>query len=57
MVAMGYSQAEGVDHFETFAPTESATSNRLVAAMACKMNWDLRHLDVELGFHSVGIGH
>ena len=50
MVAMGYSQVEGVDYFETFAPTASATSNRLVAAMACKLDWDLRHLDVDQAF-------
>ena len=50
MVAMGYSQVEGVDYFETFAPTASATSRRLVAAMACKLDWDLRHLDVDQAF-------
>ena len=43
MVAMGYSQVEGVDYFETLAPTASATYNRLVAAMACELDWDLRH--------------
>ena len=36
-----------VGYFETFAPTPSATSNRLVAAMACKLDWDLRHVDVD----------
>ena len=45
-VAIGYRQVEGVDYFEAFAPTASATSNRLVAAMACKLDWVLRHLDV-----------
>ena len=50
MVAMGYSQVEGVHYFETFAATASATSNRLVAAMACKLDWDLRHLDVDQAF-------
>ena len=35
---------------ETFTPTASASSNRLVAAMACKLDWDLRHLDVEQAF-------
>ena len=50
MVTMGYSQVEGVDYFETFAPTASATSNRLEAAMACKLDWDLRHLDVDQAF-------
>ena len=50
LVAMGYSQVEGVDYFETFAPTASATSNRLIAALACKLDWDLRHLDVDQAF-------
>ena len=50
LVAKGYSQVEGVDYFETFAPTASTTSNRLIAAMACKLDWDLRHLDVDQAF-------
>ena len=28
----------------------SPTSNRLVAAMACKLDWDLKHLDVDQAF-------
>ncbi|CAN0044804.1 unnamed protein product, partial [Sphacelaria rigidula] len=50
MVAEGYSQVEGIDYFDTFDPAASATSNRLVAAMACKIDWDLRHLDVDQAF-------
>ena len=50
MVAKGYSQVEGVGYFDTFAPTASTTSNRIVAAMACKLDWDLRHLDVDQAF-------
>ena len=50
LVAKGYSQVEGVDYFDTFAPTASTTSNRIVAAMACKLDWDLRHLDVDQAF-------
>ena len=50
IVAMGYSQVEGVDYFETFAPTASATFNRLVVAMACKLDWNLRHLNVDQAF-------
>ena len=41
LVAKGYSQVEGVDYFYTFAPTASTTSNRIVAATACKLDWDL----------------
>ena len=50
VVAMGYSQVEGVDYFEASAPATSATSNRVVAAMACKLNWGLSHLDVDQAF-------
>ena len=50
LVAKGYSQEEGVDYFETFAPTASTTSNRLIAAMACKLDWDLRHCDIDQAF-------
>ena len=49
-VAKGYNQVEGVDFFDTFAPTASTTSNRLVAAVACKLDWDLRQLDVDQAF-------
>lgn len=50
IVATGYSQVGGVDYFETFAPTASVTSKRLVAAMACKIDSDLRHFDVDQAF-------
>ena len=44
MAAMGYSEEEKVDYFEKFARTASATSHRLVSTMACKLDWDPRHL-------------
>ena len=49
-VAKGYSQVEGVDYFDTFAPIVSTTSIRLVAAMTLKIEWNLRHLDVDQAF-------
>ena len=48
LVAKGFSQR--VDFFETFASTTSTTSNRLIAAMARKLDWELRHLDVDQAF-------
>ena len=57
LVARGYSQVEGVDYFGTFAPTASTTSNSLVAAMACKLDWDLRHLDADQAFIPVSYTH
>ena len=43
-------RAKAIDYFDTFTPTASTTSNRLVAAMACKLDWDLRHLDADQAF-------
>ena len=50
LVAKSYSQVEGIYYFETFTPTASTTSNGLIAAMVCKLDWDLRHLDVDQTF-------
>ena len=50
LVDKDYSQVERVDYFDIFAPTESTTSNRLAAAMTCRLDYDLRHLDVDQAF-------
>ena len=50
MEAKDYSQVESVDYFDIFAPTASTTSNRLVAAMTCKLDWDFRYLDVDYAY-------
>ncbi|CAM9813134.1 unnamed protein product [Sphacelaria rigidula] len=47
LVAMGYTQIEGVEYFETVIPTTSATPDRLVAAVTRKLDWYLRNLDVD----------
>ena len=50
LVAPSYNQVEEVYYFEIFSPTASTTSIRLIAAMACKLDCDLRHLDVDQAF-------
>lgn len=39
LVPNSLSQVEGVDYFETIVPTPNTASNRLVAHLACKLNW------------------
>ena len=40
-VARGFSQKEGIDYEETFAPVARYTSIRAIMALASMMKWDL----------------
>ena len=40
-VARGFSQKEGIDYEETFAPIARYTSIRTIMALASKMKWNL----------------
>ena len=50
LVARGFKQREGVDFSETFAPTVSSSCVRLLSAIACECDLDLRHFDVDQAF-------
>ena len=50
LVARGFSQREGIDFFETYAPTPSASCIRLLAAIANECDLDLCHFDAEQAF-------
>ena len=47
MVAQGFSQIQGIDFNETYSPTIRLTSIRLILALACFMNLELRQIDVK----------
>ena len=49
-VAHGFSQKEGIDYEETFAPVERYTSIRTIIALAAKMKWKLHQMDVKTTF-------
>jgi hypothetical protein len=49
-VARGFSQKEGIDYEETFAPVARYTSNRTILALAAKMKWKLHQMDVKTAF-------
>ena len=50
LVARGFSPRPGVDYHETFAPTPAAPCIRLMAAIACELQLDLCHFDVQQAF-------
>jgi hypothetical protein len=49
-VARGFSQKEGFDYEETFAPVAKYTSIRTIIALATKMKWKLHQMDVNTTF-------
>ena len=50
LVAQGYTQVEGVDFDETFAPMARLKSIRLLLAIACNMGFKLHQMDVKSAF-------
>ena len=49
-VARGFSQIEGVDYDETFAPVARYTSIREVISIVVKMGWKIHQMDVKTHF-------
>jgi hypothetical protein len=49
-VAKGFSQKEGVDYDETFAPVARYTSIRAVISIAAEMGWKIHQMDVKTTF-------
>jgi len=50
LVAKGFSQVEGVDFNETFAPVAKFSSIRALLAMASALNLDVQQMDVKTAF-------
>jgi hypothetical protein len=46
----GFSQKEGIDYEETFAPVTKYTSIRTIIALAAKMKWKLHQMDMKTTF-------
>ena len=49
-VARGFSQVEGVDYDETFAPIARYSSIRSVVSIATEMGWKIHQMDVKAAF-------
>jgi hypothetical protein len=49
-MARGFSQVEGVDYDETFAPVARYSSIRSVVSIAAEMGWKIHQMDVKTAF-------
>ena len=47
-MAKGFSQKEGIDYEETFAPVSRDSSIRTIISLAAKMGWCVHQMDVKL---------
>jgi len=50
LVAKGYSQKEGLDYTETFAPVAKFSSLWSLLALVCENDWELEGMDVKTAF-------
>jgi hypothetical protein len=50
LVEKGYSQTEGIDYVETFAPVAKLNTIRMLIDLAIKYHWKLHQLDVKSTF-------
>lgn len=50
LVAKGFSQAEGIDYEETFAPVARLDSLRLLLAIAARLDLDAHHIDIKSAY-------
>ena len=49
-VAQGFSQIEGIDYEETFAPIARYSSIRIILALSVQMGWHIHQMDVKTTF-------
>jgi hypothetical protein len=56
-VARGFTQKEGIDYNETFAPVARYTSIQVIITLASILGWKLHQMDVKTSFLNGKIEH
>jgi len=46
LVAKGYTQKQGIDYYDTFAPTINHNSIRILTVIATKNNFNIKQIDI-----------
>ena len=50
LVCQGFTQSQGIDYFETFAPVVNQVSLRMLLSMATRFDWDVNQVDFTTAF-------
>ena len=50
LVARGFTQIEGIDYEETFAPTTKFVTIRIIISLATSLDWPMEQADIETAF-------
>ena len=50
LVARGFTQVEGIDYEETFAPTAKFVTVRLIVSLATSLGWPMEQADIDTAF-------
>ena len=50
LVAQGFTQVEGIDYYETYAPTAKLASLRTILAIAARLDMDIEQVDVKSAY-------
>jgi hypothetical protein len=50
LVVKGYTQRQGIDYDEVFAPVARLEAMRLLLALAAQEGWQVHHMDVKMTF-------